>query len=146
MKSILGTTTVAVINSVACLLVAGPTTATTPVTAPTSTVATEFFKCKMADSAKFEQMVAAMEVAKRTANDNGFGDYKLSIMIPLYDNDTSFGVFYWIGTSPTAGRLGLYNDFWKSDANKANRELFIPLIKECDHSGVYWSRDITGGK
>jgi hypothetical protein len=114
-----------------------------PTTAPSSTLATEYFKCKMADNADFDQIVAAGEAMLADAKAHGLGDYKLNIFIPLYDNDTSFGVFYWVGTSPNATRLGAYNDFWKDGANEANRTRFASLIKECDRAGVYWNRELV---
>jgi hypothetical protein len=117
-----------------------------PTTAPSSTVATEYFKCKMADNADFDQIVAAGEAMLADAKAHGLDDYKLNIFIPLYDNDTSFGVFYWVGSSPNATRLGAYNDFWKDGANEANRVRFASLIKECDRAGVYWNRELFPSK
>lgn len=117
-----------------------------PTTAPSRTAATEYFKCKMSDNADFQQLVAAGEAMLADAKAHGLGDYKLNIFVPLYDNDTSFGVFYWMGTSPDATRLGAYNDFWKSGSNEANRVRFASLIKECDRAGVYWNRELFSRK
>jgi hypothetical protein len=116
-----------------------------PTTAPAGTVATEYFKCKMADDATFEQIVSAGEAMLRDAKAAGVGDYTLNFYVPLYDYDTSIGVFYWVGTSPNATRLGAYNDFWKAEANKRSRDRFDRLIKQCDRAGVYWNRQVKLG-
>jgi hypothetical protein len=117
-----------------------------PTTAPAGTAATEYFKCTMSDDATFEQIVAASEAMLKDARVAGIRDYELNLFVPLYDYDTSFGVFYWVGTSPSATRLGVYNDFWKADANRQNRDRFAHLIKQCDRAGVYWNRKVTVDK
>jgi hypothetical protein len=125
-----------------CALAAEPV----PTTAPKGTAATEYFKCTMSDDATFDKVVAASEAMLKDARAAGIRDYELNLFVPLYDYDTSFGVFYWVGTSPNATRLGAYNDFWKADANSENRDRFAKLIKQCDRAGVYWNKKITVDK
>jgi hypothetical protein len=110
--------------------------------APAEASTLEYFKCKLADNATMEQLNAAASAMLKDAKANGLGDYKLYFLNPLYTSDISKGVFFWVGVSPNALRLGAYNDFWKADANRKHRERFDALIKGCDSAGVHWLTEL----
>jgi hypothetical protein len=102
----------------------------------------EYFKCKLADNVTMDQLNAAASAMLKDAKANGVGDYKLYFLNPLYTSDISKGVFFWVGVSPNALRLGAYNDFWKADANKKHRDRFDALIKDCDSAGAHWLTEL----
>lgn len=87
--------------------------------------AREIYKCRVADGATYEDIIAANEIYRAAMNKAGFSDYKVELLYPLYDSDTRPGTVYWQGTSPGMERLGAANDwFWFHEDAAESRALF----------------------
>jgi len=92
---------------------------------PADAEAREFYHCRYAPGASYDGLIAAYELYRGLMDKNGYSDYKVELLFPLYDDQTEPGTFVWQGTSPSMARLGEANDwFWFSDAAAPSRAAF----------------------
>lgn len=104
--------------------------------------AREYFKCKLVNGATAEAMIELSNDFMKIARKEGFEDYSMELLWPLFAADISRGSFFWAGMAPNAERIGALNDFWEnSDANadirKRNRALTT-----CESSSLYMTSEI----
>jgi hypothetical protein len=104
---------------------------------PASAEAADFFKCKMREGTTIEQVTAVIRVFVKDARKNGYDKYSVRFLMPVYSNDISAGVFWWVGVDKDLGSLASGNEYWVSEKNRSHREKFNALIKDCESSSLH---------
>ncbi len=99
--------------------------------------ARDFFKCKLNDGVKKEEMEKIAADFMAIIRKEGMKGYKTELLWPLYSQDISSGTFYWTSTAPNAAKAAGMEEFWgDSDSNKDVRERFGKIAK-CESGSIY---------
>ena len=99
--------------------------------------AREYYKCKLADGVPMEELEKVANDFMKIARMEGFKDYSMELLWPMFSEDISRGTFYWAGIAPNASRIGAINEYWyKSEANADIRKRFGTLTT-CESSSMY---------
>jgi hypothetical protein len=92
----------------------------------------DVLRCQLNEGKTFadlEQVVAEFRLLMDKAQ---YEDFSLQIMRPLSGPRIVPGQFFWIGSAPTAERLGSAHDYWFSDASAARTKEKLDTVFLCD--------------
>ena len=99
--------------------------------------ARDFFKCKLTDGVKQEEMEKLAADFMAVVRKEGMKGYKTELFWPLYSQDISRGTFFWSSTAPNAAKVAGMEEFWgDSDANKDIRKKFGEMAR-CEHGSIF---------
>lgn len=109
---------------------------------PVAAQSVEFFKCRLAEGASMEEMVEATTAMLETAHQNGQSDYTVSFLTPLYAEDTTRGLFIWVGSASSFSAIGAFNDYWDDEVNTGHRARWRELSTGCESASVYGLQEV----
>ncbi|GEM_PF-4511290 len=104
--------------------------------------AREYFKCKLTDGTEGAALEELANDFMKIARAEGFKDYSMEFLWPLFSQDISRGSFYWSGKAPNAARIGALNDFWEGSKANADIRARFRKMATCETSSLYMTTEI----
>jgi hypothetical protein len=97
-----------------------------------SAEAWDILRCKLLEGKNFDDLEQIVTEWRLLMDKTEYKDFKVQILQPLSGPRVGPGIFFWVGSAPTAERLGGAQDYWFSDPSAARMKAKLDTVFLCD--------------
>ena len=97
-----------------------------------SAEAWDILRCKLVEGKTFEDLEQVVTEFRMLMDNAEHKDFKVQVLPPLSGPRIEPGVFFWIGSAPTAEAVGSAHDYWFSDPSAARMKAKLDTVTICD--------------